>query len=262
MQPVANHLPPPLQKLIYRHAMAEWPHEACGFIVGDQYVPVPNTSPDPENAFELDAASFAILQGSSGLPVILVHTHTQGQKAPSRADMEAQAATGVPWLIVVLNGDGHVVEHFWFPVDLGEPLEGLPFREGVRDCYTHIRKYWYQVHGVVLPEFPRDSMWWNDGEDLYVGGFEKAGFRALAPEEIKDSQGTLLLQPGDVGLTRVLTQAALNHGMVYTGGLMISHHLPERLARPEPLARWFNRVELWLRYTANEQNSPARSPEG
>lgn len=171
--------------------------------------------------------------------------------------MVGQARTGVPWVIAVMTSQGSVIADFEFPVSLDEPLEGLGFRQGVRDCYTHIRKWYWQNRGVELLEFPRDPTWWEKGATLYLDGFEKAGFRKLTREE-SYIDGKLTLEVGDVGLWSFMTQKTINHGAVYTGGKLLTHHLPNRLGRSEPVERWASRIQLWLRYCPDEHNSPPR----
>jgi proteasome lid subunit RPN8/RPN11 len=239
-------------RAIRQHAVAAYPLEACGFVFADRYQPVTNRHPSPTEHFEVRAAEW--LLAINGQALALVHSHpvegafgrkepgatTRWPFAPTRADMAGQIDTDLPWGIVVTDGEQASEPFWWGDFILDTPLAGQPFRHGVMDCYTAIRKWYWQERAVCLPEFPRDSSWWENGEDLYRAGFAKAGFRRLSDGEVP--------QRGDVGLTMVATRRALNHGFVYLGQGQVYHHLPGRLSRAEPGGRRLHEVAIWLRH--------------
>ena len=88
------------------------------------------------------------------------------------------------------------------------PLLGRMFFHRVLDCYTLVRDYYQRERGIELLDFEREDDWWHKGQDLYMQGFERAGFAPLARGEA--------LQPGDVILMQVRSPVA-NHAGVYLG---------------------------------------------
>lgn len=252
-------LTPAQRRDAYLHAQEQWPREACGLIIDGEYYPVPNIHPQPVNAFRIDGRLYA---ETAGRLEGVVHSHTSGGAAPSAADMRGQEATGVPWHIVYCTERG-AVEDISFPVDLSEPMIGNEFIAGVSDCYTAIRRWYWHTHKVLLIDFPRDDQWWRMGHNLYVDGFEKAGFRKLAPDETPEI--------GDVGMLRMGNAAALNHAFVLAGRHLIYHHLPTRVDRTEPFGFWARKVEMWVRYVGplppvadipDDLRDPSRSTQG
>jgi cell wall-associated NlpC family hydrolase len=110
------------------------------------------------------------------------------------------------------------------------------------DCYTAIRKWYYQKRNIVLPNFPRDNEWWLN-KNLYLENFEKAGFKEINIEAISD---------GDVMLGCVNSDI-INHGGIYLDNLedgkgLLYHHLPNRLSRREPANPWLIRAKVILKY--------------
>lgn len=276
-------LPPYLRPIVYAHVSEEYPNEACGMIVSGEhgllrYVRARNIHDDPENAFTIDPSDYETAS-EAGL-VAIVHSHTKGQNCPSREDMIGQEATGLPWVIVVMAGPDHIVEDFSFPLDRNAPLIGVNFRPGVADCVETISRFYWQEHRIVVHGGPRDDVWWlgeegkeDEAPDLFLDLYEREGFRRLSPEEIHEVPGDptspLKLRRGDVGLVRVMSPRRLNHGVVYTGGQMMVHHLFNKLSAETPISRWLPRIEVWLRHRAldapaeevtREDNPPVRRP--
>lgn len=218
----------------FKHAVAEYPNESCGLIVGGRYRKVPNSHPKPEADFHIHPDYWL----KWGEPTGVVHSHPNGPKYPSAADMRAQIETNVPWHIVHVTEDGPIGVASWGDSLPIPELIGREFMHGISDCYTLIRDYYRLERGVTILEFPRDDEWWNDGGDLYSKGFKKAGFKAVPLDR---------LQVGDVVLGRVRSPV-INHGGIYLGDDLLLHHLPNRLSRREPIGPWFKYIELAVRY--------------
>lgn len=230
------------------HALAEFPKESCGLVIGGRYHPCVNTHPEPQNQFRIRPEEHVQLVAKFGPVEAVLHSHcselpssalTPGlhPDAPSRRDMEGQLRSGWPWGIVVTNGVSCTKPFFWGDFTLDLPLVGQAFRHGANDCYTAIRRWHWQMHKRKLPEFPRDDEWWGQGLDLYLWGFAKAGFQEAAD----------LPQAGDVFLTKIRSSVC-NHGFVYAGQDLIYHHLAGRVSRHEPASRWLNAADLHLRF--------------
>lgn len=231
------------------HALAEYPKEACGFVRDGAYVACENTAPEPTETFRISVGT----QGAT----YIIHSHPldnlKEPSCPSADDMRGQMSSAIPWAII--DCDGTVARD---PFIFGDHLAQEPmydargeiisyeFHHGVRDCYTAIRRCYWNKKGILLPEFPRDVRWWETEEDLYVRGFEQAGFKTISLRELAD----LDIVFGKVGDSAV---KAVNHAGVYLdnkvdGRGLIYHHLPTRLARREPAGAWVNRASFAARY--------------
>lgn len=234
-----------------QHALDAFPKECCGFLMPDGYRPVENVHPDAEQAFRISDDDYLAAAGA----LAVVHSHAVKEafdhrvhrpglypSCPSLHDMEGQLATALPWGIVVTDGETAANPFFWGDFVIDRPLLHRPFRHGVEDCYGAIRKWYWQVRQIKLPEFPRDPDWWTGDRDMYLEGFPKAGFRRLGEDEER--------QEGDVGLYRVGDRRVrcLNHGFVYLGDGTIYHHLPGRLSLREAAGGRLRQVTHWLRF--------------
>lgn len=245
---------------ILKHAASEAPNEAVGVISDGKYVPLKNVHEDPEAFFALsdkDTAKYIL----SGKCDALVHSHPGDviehedgssevivHNAPSRTDMQQQIKMGVPWVIAYEDPQSGTWRMFdWGKHTLDLPILERPFIHGVEDCYELIRKYEWQVNGVLLDSFPRDDFWWARGEetkDLYLENFESQGYQRVHPESPAD------LVPGDVFLYKLFS-TRYNHGGVYPGNGLLWHHPPSKLSCPVPLGPMFRRVDVWLRREKN-----------
>lgn len=221
------------------HAVACYPEESCGLIVGppgqEVYVACRNIAENPREDFHIDAQDQ--LAAGSAL-VAVVHSHPDKLARPSAADMRSQIATGLVWGIIALNAQDVAEPVWWGDFCLEQPLVGRSFVHGVNDCYSLIRAYYWQERRVMLPEFPRDAQWWHEGGDIYRDGFGQAGFIVIKPEEAR---------PQDVFLGQVRSRVPNHGGIMLAGGLAL-HHLDGRLSRREPVTPWLKYITHWLRF--------------
>lgn len=228
---------------VQAHAKAEHPNECCGVVDRDGvYWPSPNINPAPADAFTLDPRVIV-----AHPPIAIVHSHTEDQtRGPSASDMVGQEISGLPWGIVMTNGVGAKGPHFWGDMLPIPPLVGRHFRHGPSgtdgrgDCYAVIRDEMMVTHGIRIPEFPRDDGWWNHGEDLYVTGFERAGFRRIPMIEGE-------MQAGDV-LLMALQYKRIHHGGIITRDLRLLQHLGGKMSAREPLNPWLPAAKLIVRH--------------
>ena len=224
-----------LKNAIAQHALASYPHECCGVIVGGVYRPCRNVAEHPREMFAIDPCDYADAEDAGHIEAI-VHSHPGASARPSQADLTACEAAGVPlWVIVSLGGqtDGSIGIEDWYtfgPTGYEAPLIGCEFSHGTNDCYGLVRRYYKQVRNVTLPDFPRSGEWWKDGHsDLYTENFSKAGFYAVRePEPLV----------GDVLLMKIRSPNNVpNHAAVYVGDGLILHHCWGQLSRRDQLAR-------------------------
>ncbi len=239
-----------INEAIRQHALEAFPEESCGFITAEGYVRVENISPTPTENFELSPESFITHENA----LAFVHSHPErtafesGRRlgfypfCPSGADMQSQIITGMVFGIVVTDGVSCHEPFFWGDFLLDDPIYDRPFRHGVEDCYTILRKWYWQERGVKLPDFARDPEWWNSDANLYLNNFPGAGFRRMGSDEP--------IQAGDVGLIQIGNRAVrgINHAFIYLGDGTVCQHLPNRLSSREAMGGRLREHRLWVRH--------------
>lgn len=232
-------------KQIAEEAIEAYPEEAVWVITQTGCFRVENTSATPETHFSVDKSVMldARLEGL----LALVHSHPDGPDCPSEADMIGQINGACPWGIICTDGVDALPITWWGDQMEKEELLGRGFKHGVTDCYSLIRDYYAQEHGLNLPEFPRNWDWWHEGQDLYTDGFPKVGFRRLDPDVEAP-------QKGDMWFSQIRSDVP-NHGGIYLGDETILHHTtakkavdPSRLSKREPVHRWLPHITHWLRH--------------
>lgn len=226
------------------HAVACYPQESCGMVVADRYIPCENVANDPLQAFEIAPNAYMLDRSVQAV----IHSHPDGKREPTAADMKSQVGAAVPFGLLTVNAEGVTSDLLWWGPGVPEtPLKGRPFRwgpsgsDGGGDCYALIRDYYKQELGIVIKEYPRDYKWWANDGNMYVENFADAGFVQIAHSEIK---------PGDVILMRVPSSCPVpNHAGIYLGPTQgILHHLQNRPSRQENASVWLKNITHYLRY--------------
>ena len=230
------------ENLIREQAVEAYPNEAVWVLTERGLKQVENAHETPESHFRISKRE-TVIAHSEGL-LAVIHSHPDRDPVPSEADMASQVATGVPWGVLSCDSEAASGINWWG----GErpPLLGRPFMHGITDCYALIKDYYLQERQVLLPEYPRDWRWWEAGQDLFVEGFAKAGFRKITAEEAR---------PGDVWLAKIRSRVVNHGGIVLDSGLML-HQLGSpsspidhsRLSAREPIGRYIGFITHWLRY--------------
>lgn len=236
----------PVVKALTQHAVASYPNECIGAIVGGEYVRMDNVAGDKERHARAPREQMDALIHSGELEAIC-HSHPNGPNCPSLLDMKSQMSLAKPSVIIATDGSASLP-----PFAFGDQLEPYPlldrpFRHGVTDCYELVRDEVFLRTGHRMPFVPRAWEWWNT-QDLYVDWIERAGFRTLEDHEEK--------RVGD-GIMFAIRSKNINHAAIYVGqGLMIHHAAdrqpwqPNRPARREPLVRWKDYIRRWVRHEA------------
>lgn len=205
-----------IKRAIERHALADYPREACGLILaaGDKqkYVRCRNAAENGQD-FKLPAEDYATAE-DQGQVLAVVHSHIDRDAQPTEADLVSCEATGLPWHIVAVGQDAGedapaiIGWHSFKPTGYQAPLVGRTFHHGQIDCYTLIQDFYDRELGIEIPDFERPDNWWDDPQngELYLDNFEKAGFVQADTDP----------QYGDVILMQYRSERT-NHGGVYLG---------------------------------------------
>ena len=242
---------PEIIEAIKLHANEAFPNESCGFITEAGYVRVTNISSDPENTFRISAEDTVTYANA----IAMVHSHPDKSAydyrvnkrgfypfCPSKDDLDSQISSGMTWGIVVTDGQNAMEPFFFGEFVLDLPIYGREFRHGVEDCYTIIRKWFWQNRQVKLADFSRWDGWWDTNANLYVNNLAAAGFKRLS--------STDRLQEGDCGLMMIGGRniQCLNHAFIYLGDGTMCHHLPNRISSRDAIGGRMNEINFWARY--------------
>lgn len=204
-----------------RHALAVAPSESVGLLViikgRERYWPCSNISTEPENTFVLDPDDWAAAEDKGHIAAV-VHSHPESPAAPSREDLQACNALGLPWHIYSLQTG------LWGqcnPQTMRPSLVGRTWIWVYADCWTLVRDF-YASHGIDLPDWERPRL----PDDfvrapMFESCWESAGFRELLPDETLSYGDALLFDMHSTGA---------DHVGVYLGDMEVLHHLRGRLS--------------------------------
>ncbi len=209
-----------LKRFIREHAQKAMPEEACGLIVnrGGEQIAVRclNSAGFPRKSFRVHPRAFEAAE-KQGKVIAVYHSHPWRPAAATDEDKTSSEACKLPFIILSWPTD---IWDFYAPCGWRAQLIGRPFCHGVLDCYTLCRDYYAEVLKIELPDFYRDDLWWNKGdEELFLNNFEKAGF-----VEVND------LLPDDGILMQLPRHNVVCHAAIYLGDGHMLHHIPDRLS--------------------------------
>lgn len=231
------------EEIIRNEAIEQFPLEAVWLITESGCRLVENTHETPESFFSVSEQDTRKAMAEGLLAV--VHSHPNGHAAPSASDMQGQLTTAVPWGVLSVE-DGTASRIAWWGAGVEkQPLVGRKFRHGITDCYSIVKDYYELERGVQLPEKPRDWLWWQNGENLFIDDFKAAGFVRIEASEAK---------PGDVWLAQIRSEVPCHCGVLLEDGLTIhqagSHQAVDdsKLSVREPVFRYSRYITHWLRY--------------
>lgn len=231
---------------LQNYCMSKYPQEACGFVLktGD-VVGLENIHAEPEKNFHISPLDCLKYEGKIKF---VFHSHPDKELksfSPSKADMESQMGSDVPWLLLATNTvKASRVEIFGWQV-VRQDFMGKNFVHGIRDCYSLIRNYYFSTKNILLKEIPRENRWWETKEDVYLKSFDGVGFYEI-PFDLNK------IEIGDLVLFRIRPTLCLNHGAIYVGNGWILHHLYGQLSCKEPIQNYKNFAEKIIRYDNNK----------
>lgn len=220
------------------HFIACWPEEGVGYVKDGVFYPLENLAEDKQHSFEVDP-SFLLEE-----PDLFLHSHTTGfevqthdPRMPSFQDLKGQIATGIEWGICVTDGETVEDPICWGNPDNRPPLVGRDFIFNVQDCLSLCQDWFYQEHGVVLPNEPRNPHWNEEGENYMESLYEKWGFERVDLSDLKR---------GDVLFYRVRSPV-VNHLGIYLDNNEVLSHWYGRVSCIESFGKWANYIEFAAR---------------
>lgn len=218
-----------IMQAIYAHAAAQYPKEACGFVVQNgrkiRYLPCRNIAENPQDNFVIPPQDYAQAE-DLGEIIRIIHSHPDVPVLiPSEMDRLQCDHSGIVWGIVSWP-EGDYTE---FAPRGERPLVGRSWVLGHADCWSLIRDYYQQEHGITLNDYSVEQEWWVDGKTrLYDDHWYSEGFREF--------QGPM--QVGDVIMMQV-SAPVTNHAGIYLGDNMMLHHLFGQLSQRYPYSGYF-----------------------
>lgn len=249
-----------VRRAVERHALEAYPRECCGLLVADQdkgkYIPCENSA-ENDNDFRISGEEYSRCE-DMGQILAVIHSHVNTSARPSQSDLVSCEAQDLPWHIVSVYKDAgeepRIGEWYSFePSNYEAPLVGRTFHHGDLDCYGLVRDFYHREMGIDIPDFERPDFWWEkeDGGELYLDQFEKAGFRVVTGD----------LQLGD-GILMQYRSDRTNHAGVYLGETTLAsqpdlppvpsallHHAMPRLSERVPyMGYWKNITRLVVRH--------------
>jgi len=231
--------------VINSHTLAVFPQEAVIAITPRSAHPLKNIHSDPENHFKVDAREFYKLGA-----VALVHSHPVitgkntridingtyiDPRTPSKNDMISQINMDVPFGIVSTDGK-EVTAPIWFP-DLESDLIGQHYLGGVYDCFRVVRAYYWQKHGLLIADQPRDYDWWNEDPSMYITHYHNRGFHEIQESELREGDGMIIRLGRHEG-----------HAAIYVGDNKILHHMNNKLSGYDSYDKWRRNMTRFLRH--------------
>jgi len=235
-------IPPPKAILAFRdHTLAAFPHEACGLLIGDEFVPVENRATDKTWDFRIDARDMI----RPGIQAVL-HSHTRSDLlGPSYEDL-CGAHRWPQLLHGVWRTDGvgtTPLEFFGDQAGITRGnLVGRRFLWGVRDCATLVIDYYERILGIRLRDKPRRDSFWEDGEDEWPTALSELGFVQIQQPEL---HAVMLLRYGNYPPAHAAVISGINE-IIHQPQPRVTGR-EQRLSRRDSLRRWQRQAHSYWR---------------
>jgi proteasome lid subunit RPN8/RPN11 len=195
-----------IKRQIIQQAIATPDVEICGAILGNgEIVQMNNCANEPQHNFIIEQSEFDLVADSA---VGIYHSHCLDSQPAilSPNDIANSKALKLPYALfhTVFGGWDYydpadiypypLISNPWLPRELPFYL-GWRFDYNRSDCYTLVRSYYKGILGVDLPDFPRNKIEETTSPDwdMFVGNFEKAGFRKLDTDEPLRTNDVILM---------------------------------------------------------------------
>lgn len=226
------------------HAAECDPLESCGVIANERYWPLQNTA-TAHDAFVMDMRGYIAVAKQHKVAAI-VHSHVYRPPIASDGDRAMCEKTNLPWLIVSWPLGTHAVIE---PCGYRAPLVGRQWAWGSHDCYGLIRDGFEDHTGILIPDYPREWLWWAEGGNIIADQFVEAGFVRLPPE-------TPFQHCDVVGMK--LRSPVVNHLGLFLAPDIMLHQLMGRMSVREPYGGIYRYATvLHLRHERLMEGPPA-----
>ena len=221
------------------HFESEYPREACG-VVGivkgkKKYFPCENLANNNEE-FILSASDYFKVKQQADV-IAIVHTHPDGEAAPSDHDINACNALGIPYYIFSYP---EMELHIQEPKKNLNPLVGREYEFGKQDCFEAMRDWLASKNINIPPRAPFEDDWWDKGLNYFTEEtISQWGFQKVAKPQAND---LLIFQ---------VKESVPDHCGVYLGNDIFFHHAENRLScRESILPFWHKKIVGIYRYVA------------
>jgi proteasome lid subunit RPN8/RPN11 len=200
---------------IFAHVNSSSTQEVGGLICDNQgeiiFVPCRNLS-TATHEFILHPEDHVAAEDAYTI-MAFVHSHLYESANPSPGDLVEIERSQLPYLIVNFPNNQWTYTE---PSGYEAPYVGRPFVHGTLDCYELVRDYYRRELGINLAAVPRDSDWWNKGENILEEVYEMLGFvQVESPTE------------HDLVIMQVKSPVP-NHAAVFLANGQVLHHVGGR----------------------------------
>lgn len=105
----------PVLLVLVEESRQAQPCEACGVLMAEGVLCVPNHSPTPEDSFEMNEQELALAMSALsemteiGIPIALWHSHPTTRAMMSRSDCELMQRVQLPMIVVSLSAQVPII---------------------------------------------------------------------------------------------------------------------------------------------------------
>lgn len=225
------------------HAEQSQPLESCGLIADGDYFPLINRA-TAHDTFVMDRHGYIEVSKAHAIEAI-VHSHVYQPPIASDGDRAMCEKMGLPWLIVSWpTGKYSIIK----PSGFRAPLVGRQWAWGTHDCFGLIQDGFEDFAGIRLPDFPRDWLWWKNGQNIIAEQFEQAGFVQIAQDSIP--------QHCDV-MGMMIASDVVNHLGLFLAPDLLLHQMMGRLSVRDPYGGFYSHATvLHLRHREFLKQAP------
>ncbi|RKZ02642.1 hypothetical protein DRQ25_18445 [Candidatus Fermentibacteria bacterium] len=223
-------------------ALVCYPEEMCGIITEGVFKTLPNSAENPKEAFRIDEK---LLLPFLGKIDAIVHSHCHNPKkptaldvrTPSSADVQGQISSGVPWLIVGVDGS-MVTPAITIPREPSASYLERPFIWFINDCYTLVQDYYQFELGIALTDhkIDKDYKTLRNYDNLFERYIKEYGFKETDSIEGLKNGDLLLLNNG---------VATCNHLGIYHNGEVLHQ---DEMSVSQPFVAFIGRINKVLKY--------------
>lgn len=172
------HFLSPLLSKISDYARSVLPHEACGLIVDNAFIPCKNIHSEPTINFAIDAKAYARAEKKSAIQAVF-HSHTDFLNSFTPHDIKSCKQCNLPWLLYAVGANS------WSYIDPtgNAPYIGRQWQYGIYDCYSLVRDFYRREFAIELDDYDRgeEFEWASPEWRMFEKNFAGQGFIDAEP---------------------------------------------------------------------------------